>query len=69
MGRLITINYNNKPLYNISIEHDFNKLPAVLEGVGSKERKLCIVTDSSVGAIYLDTVYLKQVRNQRTLEL
>ena len=56
MGRLITINYNNKPLYNISIEHDFNKLPAVLEGVGSKERKLCIVTDSSVGAIYLDTV-------------
>lgn len=56
MGRLITIHYDKKPLYNISIEHDFNKLSAVFEGLGSKERRLCIVTDSSVGAIYLDTV-------------
>ena len=56
MGRVITIHYGNKPLYNINIEHDFNNLPAVFEGLGSKERRLCIVTDSTVGAAYLDTV-------------
>ena len=56
MGKLININYNGSPLYNINIEHGFERLLAVFGSLGSKNRRLCIVTDSTVGAIYLKTV-------------
>ncbi|MCI9079651.1 MAG: 3-dehydroquinate synthase [Lachnospiraceae bacterium] len=56
MGRLINIHYDNKPLYNINIEQDFSGLYAVFESLGLKNRKICILTDSTVGGHYLDTV-------------
>lgn len=56
MGRLVNIHYDNKPLYNINIEQDFNGLPALFESPWLKNRKLCILTDSTVGSYYLDTV-------------
>lgn len=56
MGRLINIHYDNKPLYDINIEQDFNGLPAVFESLRLKNRKLCILTDSTAGSYYLDNV-------------
>lgn len=56
MGKLIKINYNGSPLYNINIEHGFNGLSAVFRNLGSMERKVCIVTDSTVSGYYLETV-------------
>ncbi|MFG6328037.1 MAG: 3-dehydroquinate synthase [Lachnospiraceae bacterium] len=56
MGRLINIHYDGHPLYNINIEQDFNGLSAVFGSMELKKRKLCILTDSTVGSHYLDTV-------------
>ncbi len=56
MGRLVNIHYDNKPLYNINIEQDFSGLPAVFESLCLENRKLCILTDSTVGSYYLDNV-------------
>lgn len=56
MGRLINIQYDNKPLYNINIERDFSGLSGIFGSLGAKKRKLCILTDSTVGSHYLGTV-------------
>ena len=56
MSTLINIHYDNKPLYNINIERDFGGLYKVFENLGAKNRKLCILADSTVGSIYLNTV-------------
>lgn len=54
MGRKITVNYENKPCYDIEIQQDFHYLPEKLKELGYKNRKICIVTDSNVGKLYLD---------------
>ena len=56
MGRVITVHYNNKPLYNITIENSYRGLSGILKGLGTSCRKLCIVADSTTGSLYLDTV-------------
>lgn len=56
MGKTITVHYDEKPLYNITIERDFGKLRQVLEEVALTGRKACIVTDSHVGAHYAEEV-------------
>lgn len=56
MGRVITVHYDKRPVYDITIEQDFEGLASVLEKLGTKGRRLCIVTDSSVGKYYLDKV-------------
>lgn len=56
MGRVITVHYDNKPLYNITIDSGYGGLPGVLKELGASGRKLCIVADSTTGSLYLDVV-------------
>lgn len=48
----LTINKDRKPCYDIVFEHDFDNLEKELEALGSKEKKLCILTDSNVEKLY-----------------
>lgn len=56
MSKVITVNYNKKPLYDITIEQDFKNLAVVFEKLYTKGHRICIVTDSIVGAYYLDDI-------------
>lgn len=65
MSKLITVNYNEKPCYDIVIENDFSKLKESVNKLGIKRRRLAIITDSNVGALYSDEVKrcLEQTEN------
>jgi 3-dehydroquinate synthase len=54
MGKRLTIHGQNKKieLYDIVIEHSFDKLKDELAKFNLADRKLCIVTDSNVEGIY-----------------
>lgn len=56
MSKLITVNYNQKPCYNIVIENDFSKLAENVTKLEISGRKLAVITDSNVGPIYADKV-------------
>ena len=56
MGRLITIHENGQPIYDITIERDFNMLFAILDKAGCKSRRVCIVSDSHVAPLYIEQV-------------
>lgn len=56
MGRTLTVNYENKPCYDIELQQDFSRLPEKLKELGYAGRKVCIVTDSHVGKLYLEEV-------------
>ena len=56
MSRNITVHYENKPLYDITIEKNYDKLGEVFDKLGTKEHRICVVTDSTVGKFYLDEV-------------
>jgi len=59
MNNLLTINYENKPEYDIMLEVDFEKLPDKLTSLGMTNRKFMIITDSNVGNHYLEQVKVK----------
>lgn len=52
MSKLITVNVNRKPAYDIMIEQDFSKLSEKLSALEFAGKKCLIVTDSNVGPIY-----------------
>lgn len=56
MGSVITVHYDKKPIYDITIEHDFKGLSGVLEKLDTKMHRICVVADSSVAEHYLDNV-------------
>lgn len=56
MENTLTINYNNKPCYDIVFENDFELLSEKVEALGFKGRKITIVTDSNVRPLYADQV-------------
>lgn len=56
MSQRLTINQNNKPIYDIVYENDFNKLSNELEQFDIANKKLCIITDSKVNGLYSDDV-------------
>lgn len=56
MSQRLTINMNNKPIYDIVYEQDFNKLSKELEPFEIHEKKLCVITDSRVKGFYADEV-------------
>lgn len=56
MSKLITVNYNQKPCYNIVIENDFSKLAEHVTKLEISGRKLAVITDSNVGPLYADKV-------------
>lgn len=56
MSKLITVHYNEKPIYDIVIEPNFKNLANSFSKLSVSERRLCIITDSNVGKIYADIV-------------
>lgn len=56
MSKTITVHYENKPLYDITIERNYNKLGEILQNLNTDGHKLCIVADSHVAPLYLDEV-------------
>ena len=55
----ITVNYEEKPCYVINITHDFSHLEEAVAELKLQERKVCIITDSTV-----EKLYLQEVRSQ-----
>lgn len=56
MGKVITVHYDKKPIYDITIAQDFKGFSNVLEELETQGHRICIVTDSTVGAKYLEAV-------------
>lgn len=57
MSKDLLINYDNKPCYNIHIRSDFNDFVELFQSTITKEYDaICIVTDTNVAPLYLDTV-------------
>lgn len=56
MSKVINVHYDNKPLYDITIEKSYERLGEVLHNLGTEDHKLCIVSDSHVAPLYLDEV-------------
>ena len=48
----LTIQYENKPCYDIVFYNDFQSLPNELATLNTAEKKICIVTDSKVESFY-----------------
>lgn len=63
----ITVKYNDLPVYDILLEQDYSRLYKELTKLDTKQRKLCIVSDTNVSRHYLNQVadhvkeYAKQV--------
>ncbi|MBQ4284510.1 MAG: 3-dehydroquinate synthase [Lachnospira sp.] len=56
MSKLITVHYDNKPIYDIVIEQGFSRLAESFNKLSVTGRKLAIITDSNVGSLYADEV-------------
>lgn len=56
MSKVINVHYDNKPLYNITIEKSYDRLGEVLHDLRTDDHKVCIVSDSHVAPLYLDEV-------------
>ena len=54
MAERITVHYEEHPIYDIIVEKGFEKLPKLMREYGSGQRTVCIVTDTTVGAFYLE---------------
>lgn len=52
----ITVNYQEKPCYVITLEQSFDALMEVFTSLDTADRKVCIVIDSTVGEHYLEEV-------------
>lgn len=59
MSKLLNVQYENKPCYDIVIEHDFSKLADKLLELGVENKKVCIISETNVAPIYLDEVEKK----------
>ena len=56
MSQKLEVLYNRKPCYDIIIEKEFQSLTEEIRKLDTANRKLCIITDSIVGSIYLEEV-------------
>ena len=56
MTQRLTVHRDGEAIYDIVMEPDFNGLGPEVEKLGLSERKICLVTDSNVAALYLDEV-------------
>ena len=52
----IPVKKDNETIYHIYLEESFAKLPEYLEMLGVQDKRLCIVSDSTVNARYGDEV-------------
>lgn len=56
MSKKLTVNYQEKPCYDIVIENSFEKLTEAFSRLSVTGKKICIVTDSNVGPLYAQEV-------------
>ena len=57
MSRLLPVNYNGSFCYNIFITNEFKGLAKQIKELGyGNERKICIITDSTVALLYAQDV-------------
>lgn len=69
MNNSITIRQEEKPIYNILLENDYLAFYKVIEDLETNNKKVCIVSDSTVAKHYLGTLtdilkpYFKQVES------
>lgn len=56
MSQRLEVLYNKKPCYDIIIENSFEKLGTEIKKLDIANKKICIITDSIVGSIYLNEV-------------
>ncbi len=56
MEERMTVLLNKKPAYDIVYRENFEGLCEELEKLETEKKKLCIITDSNVGALYADKV-------------
>lgn len=54
MNKNLTVKYNDSPIYDIILAEDYNNLSIELNKLETKDKKLCIVSDSTVSTFYLD---------------
>lgn len=52
MAKELEVFFNKNKCYNIILEQDFSKLPAILQKLDVSNKKICIVTDSNVAELY-----------------
>lgn len=52
----LLVHYDGKPSYEIVIEEDYGRLAEKLSAFSIENRKLCIVTETTVGSYYAETV-------------
>lgn len=56
MAQRLPVLYQNKPCYDIYITRDFTEISQELSPFISREKKVCIVTDSNVGPLYAEAL-------------
>ncbi len=56
MDSRITVNYQNKPCYDILFTTDFSSLDQEIKNLGFENRKIAVITDTNVEKLYLSEV-------------
>ena len=56
MTQVLTVHQSEEPIYNIRLEDSYQNLLHIFDRVHILGRKVCIVTDSNVGKLYLGNV-------------
>lgn len=56
MSKRITVHMDEKPAYDILIEHTYDKLAKEMIQLGYENRRICIVSDSTVAPLYAEAI-------------
>lgn len=56
MAERLTVHRDGAAIYDIILEKSFDKLGNAISTLNTKERRICVVTDSNVGPLYADQV-------------
>ncbi|MGB8455068.1 MAG: 3-dehydroquinate synthase [Anaerocolumna sp.] len=54
MNTNIMVKYNNLPCYDIVLEQDYSSVHRELNKIDTKNKKICIVTDTNLSKLYLN---------------
>ena len=56
MSDRMTVHLDGKPIYDIVMEENYDRLGQEVAALSVRDRRLCVVTDSTVAELYSDTV-------------
>ena len=56
MAQRLPVLYNKKPCYDIVYARSFDGLAEEMQELGVSEKRLCIITDSTVDTLYGESV-------------